>query len=826
MARLPAGTVTFVFTDIEGSTRLLNELGANGYARALAEHRVRIRDAFARHGGVEVDTQGDAFFYAFETAPSALAGAREAQAALAGGSVRVRVGIHTGTPRRTDEGYVGADVHRAARIAACGHGGQVLVSATAAVLVEDELRDLGEHRLKDLSAPERIYQANLGDFPPLRTLYQTNLPVPSTPFLGREEELVSARRLIDDGEVRLLTFTGPPGTGKTRLALQAVASAAESYPDGVWWIPLAPLRDHELVLPTAARVLGAQASLETHIADRRMLVLLDNFEHVVEAGPSLVDLLSACPRLDIVVTSRELLRLSGEHEYPVPPLRPDEGVDLFSARARSVDPGFTADQAVPELCRRLDDLPLTLELAAARIKVLSPTQILERIDHRLALLTGGARDVPERQRTLEATIEWSHELLKDVEQRLFRRLAVFAGGCTIEAAERVAGAELDSLQSLVEKSLIRRTANRYWMLESIREYAFGRLESSGEAEGVRRGHAAYFLEFVEAAGLSLEPEGEQQFAPVREELDNLRAALDWGLDSDPNLALGLAASLDGFWAVTAPDEGMRRLDALLKRASDAPLDLRARALRAFGSSANPAGDDAGAERAYEQSLAAYRELGDEHGTAVLLLRVAISAFYRGDFGRAAEVNDECLELSRAIDFPAPEAQALGLAGELEWVRGDAHKGAELMGRSAALAGEIGFVWWRSRMLRKLADCLLDLQQVDEATAAARESLALIHSMRDRQMTVFTLARLARLAVESGDERHGGVIWGAIEAEEKRNPMGAWAKERERLGAPVLAHAGPEFDRGCEEGAELDLDAAVSVALQEESARALPDRPAS
>jgi predicted ATPase len=817
MAKLPAGTVTFVFTDIEGSTRLLDKVGTEAYAKELTEHRARIRDAFARHGGAEVDTQGDAFFYAFETAQSALAGARDAQAALAGGSVRVRVGIHTGTAHRTDEGYVGADVHRAARVAACGHGGQILVSTSTAALVGDELRDLGEHRLKDLSAPERIYQANLGDFAPLRTLYQTNLPVPSTPFLGRDEELFSIRQLIDDRDVRLLTLTGSPGTGKTRLALQAAAGAAELYPDGVWWVPLAPLRDHKLVLPTAARALGAQASLENHIADRRMLLLFDNFEQVVEAGPRLVDLLSTCPRLNIVATSRELLRLSGEHEYSVPPLRRDEGVDLFSTRARSVDPGFTADEAVPELCRRLDDLPLTLELAAARIKVLSPAQILERIEHRLPLLTGGARDLPERQRTLEATIRWSYELLRVVEQALFRRIAVFSGGCTLEAAQRVAGAELDSLQSLVEKSLLRRTADRYWMLESIREYAVDRLESLGEAERVRERHAAYFLEFVEAAGLSLEPEGEQQFTPVREELDNLRAAIDWGLDADAELALALAASLDGFWAVTAPDEGMRRLDALLKKAPDAPLDLRARALRAFGSSANPAGDDAGAEQAYEQSLAAYRELGDERGTAVLLLRVAMSAFYRGDLESAAEVNTECLELSRAIAFPAPEAQALGLAGELEWVRGDAERGVELIGQSADLAGEIGFAWWRSRMLRKLVDCLLDLRRTDEAAIAARESLALIHSMRDRQMTVFTLARVARLAMESGDERLAGVIWGAIEAEEKRNPMGAWAKERERLGAPVLEHAGPGFDKGREEGAELDLDEAVGVALEQEGA---------
>ena len=300
---LPAGTVTFLFTDVEGSTRLLHELGADAYAEALAEHRRVVREAFGRRGGVEVDTQGDAFFVAFATAPDALQAAAEAQAALV---IPVRMGVHTGTPLLTEEGYVGADVHRAARIAAAGHGGQVLVSASTAALVRDALRDLGEHRLKDLSAPERIYQLGDREFPPLKTLYRTNLPVPATPFLGREHELAEAQGLLE--KAHLLTLTGPGGTGKTRLGLQLAAEASDRYPDGVFWVPLAPLRDPQLVLEEAAKAVGASGDLADHIRDKQLLLLLDNFEHVIEAAGQLATLESACPNLDLLVTSREFAR--------------------------------------------------------------------------------------------------------------------------------------------------------------------------------------------------------------------------------------------------------------------------------------------------------------------------------------------------------------------------------------------------------------------------------------------------------------------------------------------------------------------------------------
>jgi class 3 adenylate cyclase len=327
-ADLPSGTVTFLFTDVESSTNLLHELGADAYAGALAEHRRMLRTAFAAHGGVEVDTQGDAFFVAFPTAPGALAAADDTRLLLARSPIRVRVGIHTGTPLVTDEGYVGADVHRAARIAACGHGGQVLVSATTAALVaNDRLRDLGMHRLKDLSAPERIYQLGDGEFPPLKSLYQTNLPIPVTPFVGREKELGEVLALMVRADLRLLTLTGPGGTGKTRLGAQAVGALAERYPHGLWWIPLASLRDSTLVVETAAQAVGAQNGLADHIGDKSMLLLFDNFEHVIDGAQEVADVLASCPGLDVLVTSREPLRVSGEQEYPVPPFVHQEAVD-------------------------------------------------------------------------------------------------------------------------------------------------------------------------------------------------------------------------------------------------------------------------------------------------------------------------------------------------------------------------------------------------------------------------------------------------------------------------------------------------------------------
>jgi len=471
------------------------------------------------------------------------------------------MGLHTGEPLVTEEGYVGIDVHRAARIAAAGHGGQTVVSQTTYDLAgSDGPRDLGEHRLKDLSAPERIYQLGDREFPPLKTLYQTNLPVPATPFLGRERELGEVGEALARSDVRLLTLTGAGGSGKTRLALQAAAEAADDYPQGVWWVPLAPVREPDEVVATAARALGTGGSLEDAVGDRRLLLLLDNFEHVIEAAPELTALLAKCPNLDVTVTSRERLQLDGEHVYPVPVLDRSEARELFAARARAVRPDFEPNGSLDELCASLDDLPLALELAAARTTVLSTEQLLSRLGARLDLLKGG-RDAEVRQQTLRATIEWSYDLLDPDEQRLFARLAVFRGACTLEAAEGICDADIDQLQSLVDKSLVRiRDEDRFWMLETIHEFAAERLCESGEEDELRRRHAGFFLALAESANLSAEainlgPRPEL----VLPEQDNLRAALDWAAEAgEIELGLRLAISLEQFWVAAGPYEGARR----------------------------------------------------------------------------------------------------------------------------------------------------------------------------------------------------------------------------------------------------------------------------
>ena len=374
MSDLPAGTVTLLFTDIEGSTKLLDELGAEGYRDALGEHRRLLREAFARHRGYEVDYEGDAFFVAFERAGEAVAAVQEAQAALAGGPIKVRMGLHTGEPVLDPPKYVGHAVHLAARVMSAGHGGQVLLSRATRELVDGiEVRDLGDHRLKDFAEPVRLFQLGEGEFPPLKTISNTNLPVPASSFLGREAELAEAGELF--GSTRLLTVTGPGGTGKTRFSIELAAGQLDRFPNGVFWVPLAPLRDSALVLETVDQVVGGRGALAEHIADKRMLVLLDNFEHVVEAAPELSALLAACPNLGMMVTSREVLRISGEREYPLPPLVPEEGATLFCERAR-----VERTSAIEELCRRLDNLPLAIELAAARATMLAPSSCSTALD--------------------------------------------------------------------------------------------------------------------------------------------------------------------------------------------------------------------------------------------------------------------------------------------------------------------------------------------------------------------------------------------------------------------------------------------------------------
>ena len=522
----------------------------------------------------------------------------------------MRIGLHTGTPLVAEEGYVGGDVHLAARIAAVGHGGQVILSRSTAELVEGSLTDLGEHRLKDISEAVPIFQLGDGSFPPLKTISNTNLPRPASSFVGRARETEEVVSLLKEGR-RLVTLSGPGGSGKTRLAIEAAAELVPEFKAGVFWVGLASIRDPALVTETISQTLGATDGLSEHIAEREMLLLLDNLEQVIEAAPDVSELLTACPNLALLVTSRELLRVRGEVEYAVPPLADREAVELFCERSR-----LTSDDTIAELCERLDNLPLAVELAAARTNALSPGQILDRLSQRLDLLKGG-RDAEARQQTLRATIEWSYELLSPEEQELFARLSVFAG-CTVEAAEEVAGADLDSLQSLVEKSLLRFTEERYWMLETIREFAAERLRESGDEEALRRRHAEYFRALAATLGLTLEgveAGATQRYDVAIAEHDNVRAAIDWALEADPVLGLRLATALENYWISHSPFEASRMFEELVERADDMPDDLEALTTRCRGGFAIMTDDRRRGLQLYEESLRQYRRLGDELGQA-------------------------------------------------------------------------------------------------------------------------------------------------------------------------------------------------------------------
>jgi predicted ATPase len=808
VGKLPAGTVTFLFTDVEGSTRLLDELRAEPYAQALADHRRALRQAFARHGGVEVDTQGDAFFFAFADAAAAVSAAADALRALASGPIRIRIGVHTGEPLVTGEGYVGIDVHRGARIAAAGHGGQVLVSETTRLALTDgaELRDLGEQRLKDLGAPIRLFQLGDEQFPPLKVLYRSTLPVQPSPLVGRERELDEAGALLS--EHRLLTLTGPGGSGKTRLALQLAAEAADDFPDGVFWVPLQALQDPALVVPAVAQALSAQGDPAEHIGDKRLLLLLDNFEHLLAAAPAFSELLRRTPNLRLLCTSRELLRIEGEREYAVDPMPLDDAVRLFEERAAQREPL----DAVREICRRLDCLPLAVELAAARTNVLAPDQLLERLQQALPLLTGGRRDAPERQRTLRAAIAWSHDLLDEAERQLFRRLAVFAGSITVEAAEQVAGADLDALGALVDKSLLRRwQSGRFGMLDTIHEYAREQLDAARETERLRERHAAFFLELAEAAGLSADTERPQRHDLVIADQSNIRAALDFYVETDAiELAMRLGVALENFWVTNNPEEGLRRMGALVERVGEVPPLLRARTLRVYASPAHFLGRPEALD-AFERSLAEYRALGDERGAGIILHRLAVLAVQRGDLDQARALAEESLAGHRKTGFVKGELQPLGLLGNLEWEEGRPERALDLTQESVRLAEQIGFRWWAANGLGHLAYMAMKLGRPTDAYTWAREGLALSRTIGDRARTVYVLATLAAAAALGDRWEEAGRMWGAVEAEVAREPVRGWSEEEAEL-AEFLAGAGDAFEQAREAGRALPFDEVLDDVL--------------
>jgi predicted ATPase len=739
-----------------------------------------------------------------------VAAAADATRALAdhawpeGTSLRVRIGLHTGTPQLVGDHYVGLDVVRAARIAAAGHGGQVLLSEATRVLVEHTLpegvtlRAVGAHRLKDLQQPQQVYQLVLADlpadFPPLKTLdaHPHNLPIQPTPLLGREDQLAALAALLRRADVRLVTVTGAGGIGKTRLALQAAAEALEDFPDGVWFVRLSRLVDPDLVLPTILQTLGLKEmagqpiaqTLQEYLREKQLLLALDNFEQVVAAAPEVNELLTQCPGLRALVTSRIPLRLRVEHEYPVVPLSlPDPkhmpaperltqyaAVALFVERASAARPDFVVTAAnapaIAEICARLDGLPLAIELAAVRVKLLTPEALLSRLSRQLQVLTGGARDLEARQQTMRAAIAWSVALLGPEEQALFRRLGIFAGGGTLETLEAVClapeGAEplgidlLDGLGALVDQSLVQRREEggelRFGMLHVIREFGLEQLEASREAEALQRAHAAYYLTLAEQLEQDTTRNHVEVNARLEREHDNLRAVLSWSLEQGAaETAARLCVALHQFWNTSGHwIEEEQWLTQAVSLGNELPPRLRARLYSTSGYVTRSQGDYAAATRRLEESLALFRSVEDKAGIGEVLGQLAVLAFRQEEFEQAKQLFDQSLSLAKEIGDPTEVLYLLRCQADLPLAHGQYAAARNLLEQALALADSLG-------VIHDIAECrarlgLLALLAGHDARAEAllHEALRVQQQLNDANCSAHTLRFLGLLAMERGD----------------------------------------------------------------------------
>ena len=789
-ADLPRGTVTFVFTDVEGSTRLLRELGAEQYAAALDDHRRVVRDAAASHDGVEVDTQGDAFFLAFPTATGAVEAAEQIATAVAPGPLRLRIGLHTGVPLVTEEGYVGEDVHLAARVASAGHGGQILLTEATAALAGREVLELGEHRLKDVHRPVSILQLGSDPFPPLATIANTNLPQPPSSFVGRERELAEVLARVADG-ARLVTLTGPGGSGKTRLAIEAARALAPDFEGGAFWAGLATLREPARVHDELAAALGAREGLAAHIGRRRLLVVVDNFEQVVVAAPQLSALVAACPELTLLVTSRELLRVQGEVEIPVPPLAEPDAVRLFSARS-----GLEPSESIRELCERLDSLPLAVELAAARARALSPAQILERLRDRLELRAG--RDAEPRQQTLRSTIAWSYELLSDAERRQFARLSVFAGGCRPEAAERVVDADVDTLQSLVEKSLLRWSGERYAMLETIREFAAEQLGPDERDELLRR-LTAHVVALADAGTAALHTAEESMVsARLAPDYGNVRAAVTHALAADD--AEDVAFVLGGLYPFLISHgqlaEARDWADATLARRDRLSPAGLAEALVAGGELARFAGDLEEAIALKEELVAVPGEPRRPRWRAATYCDLSEIALDLGDFASARAYAEQGVAAGAGTRADLCFAE-LGLReGDLDAAESYA---------AAAIAGLEPGSYNHACGLELRAETARRVGEAARAGELFRASLRAFAALEDGGGIADCLDGLARLAVDAGEAQRAGRLLGA--ASRLRDVRG---RRPTRSDAPL-----PDVPReNLDAGRALALDDALDLALSD------------
>jgi predicted ATPase/class 3 adenylate cyclase len=759
---LPTGVVTLLFTDIEGSTRLLHSLG-DGYGEALQEHRRRLRSAFTDHGGVEVDTQGDAFFVAFASAASAVAAAAEAQRALAEGPIRVRMGLHTGEPRLAEEGYVGLDVHKGARIAAVGHGGQVLLSQTTRALVDADVRDLGVHRLKDLSAPERIYQLEVEgipcDFPLLKTIEAgvNNLPAPSTSFVGRASELDEIDRLLEDPDCHLLSLVGAGGAGKTRLALEAAARRIDRYPHGVHFVPLVSVASPEFLTPAVAESIqfavdaahsgfSAQAQLLDYLSERSTLLVLDNFEHLVDGAGLLADIIEHAPNVELLATSRERLNVQSEWVLDVDGLGLAENgngssgaLRLFAERARQVEPSFSLDDERAEvwrICRLVGGLPLGVELAASWVSMLSCTEIAGEIEENIDFLATSMRDVPERHRSLRAAFDQSWRLLSGEQQAVLARLSVLRGEFAREAAAATSGADLRLLSELVSKSLVRRSDfGRYALHELLRQYAAEKLatESREELAATRERHARHYLGALQERRPALVGERVAQARDeLRRELDNMRVAAEWAVTTwAGDDARGVLAGLNEFFFAHSWLDGAETFERLAALAGEldlaSPIALAAAAHRAVLGSA--LGYDEELDRLAAESLPGLREHEMDWELGCCLLALGTNRCYRDVYQEAADHLEEGLAVTRSA------GDGLGEFATLSW---------------------LGFV-------QLLMDDLAGARASFEACDAKARSLG------SPQFRAYARSKLGMLA--DAEERYGDAMRLHMEANELFNAVG-------------------------------------------------------
>lgn len=814
MPHLPTGTVTFMFTDIEGSTRLLQRVGES-YPDLLADHNRILREAIAVGGGTEVQTEGDAFFAAFPTVVGALRAAVQAQRGLAnhawpeGNVIRVRIGLHTGEGVLSDGHYVGLDVHRAARIAAAGHGGQVLISDATQTIAGDGLpdhvgaRDLGRHRLKDIEKPERLHQLVIDDipnvFPPIRTLdgRLTNLPPERSSLVGRGREATEATALLERS--RLLTLTGPGGIGKTRLAMRIAADQLGRFSDGVYLVDLSPITDATLMTATIGAALMVReqpgrdmaTSLAEHLREREMLLVLDNVEQVVGAEATVRGLLDTAPGLTVLATSRVPLHLTGEQEYPVPPLElPDpadhddperlaenEAVSLFFQRATNVRPGLrlTPDNAavVARIAVRLDGLPLAIELAASQAKVLDPREILARLGKTPSLGMTGPNDLPDRQRTLRSTIAWSYDLLAGEHQRLFARLGIFRGGWTLKSAELICGPDLDlevldGLATLVDHSAVRPTETgngepRFTMLETIREYAVERLASSGDLDELRLRHAERFRDLAEEA----EPQLTRQdrvawLVRLEQDVDNLRAALDWA-EATGNVETGLrtAAAIWRFWQQRGRlSEGRDRLERLLAMPSPTRDHVRARALGAIGGIAYWQNDSPLTRASYEQAVDIARAVGDPSLLARALSNLSFIPFMEHDPDRAESILREGLAAAEGAGDQVLVADLWTSMAFLEFSQGRQADGIDLRRRAIELDREEGDGWKVAENLVGLAMMSRTAGDVHSARLHLREALGMLSQAKDTISMPGAFAAFALVAIDDGLPERAARLVGA------------------------------------------------------------------